>query len=64
MNSADASNTDFNNLQRFLLAEVIKASNVPLDTLLSIVKTEGVLANWEEVCLPPSKFAPDPRTNH
>jgi hypothetical protein len=35
-----------------LLAEIIKASEVPIETLLNIVREENIDPNWEEVLVP------------
>ncbi len=45
--------------QRFLLAEIIKTSKVPIDTLLGIIKREHIEPDWTEIFFPPGKC---PRT--
>ncbi|OBT62108.1 hypothetical protein VE03_09001 [Pseudogymnoascus sp. 23342-1-I1] len=38
--------------QRFLLAEILKTSNIPVDALLSVLKEQHFDPNWEDVGLP------------
>lgn len=38
--------------KRFVLAEAIKTSTLPLDSLLSIIRDGGVQPNWTEMLLP------------
>ncbi|KFY69585.1 hypothetical protein V498_10448 [Pseudogymnoascus sp. VKM F-4517 (FW-2822)] len=38
--------------QRFLLTEILKTSNIPVDALLSVLKEQNFDPNWEDVGLP------------
>ncbi|KFZ13165.1 hypothetical protein V502_06746 [Pseudogymnoascus sp. VKM F-4520 (FW-2644)] len=38
--------------QRFLLSEILKTSNIPIDALLSVLRDQHFDPNWEDVGLP------------
>ncbi|KFY24443.1 hypothetical protein V493_05233 [Pseudogymnoascus sp. VKM F-4281 (FW-2241)] len=38
--------------QRFLLAEILKTSNIPIDALLGVLRDQNFDPNWEDVGLP------------
>ena len=44
------SNVDF--VQRALLAEAIKSSDVPVEKLAAFIKNEGIVADWPHMLLP------------
>lgn len=50
--SSSANNTPIDNLQRFVLAEYIKASQVDTDQLVDFIKMHQLQTDWFSMQLP------------
>lgn len=48
--------TDRPHLQKFLLAEILKASALTPSTLLTVITTNGIQPRWEDMPLPQSQY--------
>jgi hypothetical protein len=59
-----APSTNHSHQQRFLLAEIIKASNVAEGRLLQIIMDENIEPNWNEIWVPPGELRLDMRLRH
>jgi hypothetical protein len=42
--------------KRFVLAEVLKKSNIPLEKLVALIKDNNVQPDWDQVFVPHGKF--------
>lgn len=42
--------------QRFVLAEAIKTSSIPLQVLMQMLEEYRFQPRWDEICLPPGKL--------